>query len=27
MMIDSDMEAAQKEKTLIDAGYTVSNGK
>ena len=27
MMIEADMEAAQKEKTLIDAGYTVSNGK
>lgn len=25
MMIESDMELAQKEKTLLDAGYTVGN--
>jgi GDPmannose 4,6-dehydratase len=27
MMIAADMETAQKEKTLLDAGYTVGNGK
>ncbi|MBN2568019.1 MAG: GDP-mannose 4,6-dehydratase [Deltaproteobacteria bacterium] len=27
MMINADMETAQKEKTLLDAGYSVCNGK
>jgi GDPmannose 4,6-dehydratase len=27
MMIDADMELAQKEKTLLDAGFTSCNKK